>query len=123
LDPNYPADLKGVVRYGEGDERERSSDPYAARQHLPWWPAIGARAVKAVVRPFDNPELEENVARLRILAYPYFPEVHDVEFYSSFYRWFESHPLADEVHRWIVVNEDEEVVGHLAATTRSPPIR
>ena len=72
--------------------------------------------MKAVVRPFDNPELEENVARLRILAYPYFPEVHDVEFYSSFYRWFESHPLADEVHRWIVVNEDEEVVGHLAAT-------
>ena len=72
--------------------------------------------MKAVVRPFDSAELEESVARLRILAYPNFPEVRDVEFYSSLYRWFERHPLAGEVHRWVAVTEDEEVVGHLAAT-------
>ncbi len=72
--------------------------------------------MKAVVRPLANTELEENVARLRILAYPYFPEVHDVEFYSSFYRWFARHPLAEEMRRWVVVTEEERVVGHLAAT-------
>ena len=72
--------------------------------------------MKAVVRPFDSAELEDNVARLRILAYPYFPEVHDVEFYSSFYRWFARHTLAEEMRRWVVVTEDERVVGHLAAT-------
>src|SRR3712207_106165 len=71
---------------------------------------------KAEVRPHDNAQLEEGVERLRILAYPYFPEVHDVEYYSNFYSWFEDHPLGNELHRWIVVNEDEEVVGHLAAT-------
>ena len=62
--------------------------------------------MKAVVRPFDSAELEESVARLRILAYPNFPEVRDVEFYSSLYRWFERHPLAGEVHRWVAVTED-----------------
>ena len=72
--------------------------------------------MKAVVRPFDNAELEEDVERLRILSYPYFPEVRDVAFYSSFYSWFENHPLANEVHRWVLVNEDQGVVGHLAAT-------
>jgi hypothetical protein len=71
---------------------------------------------KAEVRPHDNAELEERVERLRILAYPHIPEVHDVEYYSNFYRWFASHPLGNEVYRWIVVNEDEEVVSHLAAT-------
>jgi hypothetical protein len=71
---------------------------------------------KAELRPHDNADLEESVERLRILAYPYFPEVHDVKYYSNFYRWFEGHPLGDELHRWIVVNEDKEVVGHLAAT-------
>jgi Acetyltransferase (GNAT) domain len=71
---------------------------------------------KAEVRPHDNAQLEEGVERLRILAYPYFPEVHDVEYYSNFYSWFEGHPLGNELHRWIVVNEDEEIVGHLAAT-------
>jgi hypothetical protein len=72
--------------------------------------------MKVAIRSHERPELEEGVARVRILSYPYFPEVQDVDYYTAFYRWFESHPLADEVYRWILVTEEEEVVGHLAAT-------
>src|SRR3712207_2334036 len=81
---------------------------------------FGARTVKVVVQPLDDPSLEEGVAQLRIQAYPQFPETHDVEFYSSVYRWFESHPLGNEMHRWVAVANDgqngTQVVGHLAAT-------
>ena len=56
------------------------------------------------------------MARLRIQAYPQFPETRDVEFYSSAYRWLESHPLGNELHRWIAVADGDQVVGHLAAT-------
>ncbi len=72
--------------------------------------------MKVVVRTLDDPSLEDGVARLRILAYPQFPETRDIEFYSSAYRWFKSHPLGDALHRWVAVTEDGEVVGHLAAT-------
>src|ERR671917_1259466 len=72
--------------------------------------------MKAMVRPFDDPSLEDGVARLRIQAYPQFPETRDVEFYASAYRWFESHPLGNALHRWVLVTEEGEVVGHLAAT-------
>jgi len=76
--------------------------------------------VKVVVRPLDDPSLEEGVAQLRIQAYPQFPETYDVEFYSFVYRWFKSHPLGDEMHRWVAVTDDGQnksrVVGHLAAT-------
>ena len=76
--------------------------------------------MKVVVRPLDDPSLEDGVARLRIRAYPQFPETRDVEFYSSVYRWFESHPLGNEMHRWVAVADDAQngsrVVGHLAAT-------
>src|ERR687893_2007603 len=76
--------------------------------------------MKVVVRPLDDPSLEDGVARLRIRAYPQFPETRDVEFYSSVYRWFESHPLGNEMYRWVAVADDDQngsqVVGHLAAT-------
>jgi hypothetical protein len=76
--------------------------------------------MKVVVRSLDDPSLEDGVARLRIRAYPQFPETRDVEFYSSVYRWFESHPLGNEMYRWIAVADDgqngSQVVGHLAAT-------
>ena len=72
--------------------------------------------MKVAVQPHERPELEEGVARVRILSYPYFPEVREVDYYTAFYRWFESHPLADQVHRWILLTEEDEVVGHLAAT-------
>jgi hypothetical protein len=70
---------------------------------------------KVVVRPMDGPELEDGVGRLRIRAFPYFPETRDTGFYADVYRWFEGHPLADEVHRWVALDGDK-VVGHLAAT-------
>ena len=72
--------------------------------------------MKAVVRPLDEPSLEDGVASLRIRAYPQFPETRDVEFYSSAYRWFRSHPLGSEVYRWVSLDGDGRVVGHLAAT-------
>ena len=73
-----------------------------------------------MVRSLDDPSLEDGVAQLRIQAYPQFPETYDVEFYSSVYRWFESHPLGNEMYRWVAVADDGQngsrVVGHLAAT-------
>ena len=78
--------------------------------------------MKVVVRSLDEPSLEEGVARLRIQAYPQFPETRDVEFYSSAYRWLKNHPLGDEMHRWVAVADDgqngTQVVGHLAATAQ-----
>ena len=78
--------------------------------------------MKVVVRSLDDPSLEDGVAQLRIRSYPQFPETRDVEFYSSVYRWFESHPLGNEMYRWVAVADDDqngsEVVGHLAATAQ-----
>lgn len=71
--------------------------------------------MKAVVRPLDDPSLVDGVNRLRVLSNPQFPEIRDFDFYSSIYRWFRSHPLGDEMHRWVAV-ADGRVVGHLAAT-------
>ncbi|MCA1715975.1 MAG: GNAT family N-acetyltransferase, partial [Actinobacteria bacterium] len=72
--------------------------------------------MKVVIRPLDDPSLEDGVASLRIRAYPQFPETRDVEFYSSAYRWFRRHPLGSALYRWVAVDEDGRVVGHLAAT-------
>ena len=76
--------------------------------------------MKVAVRSLDDPSLEDGVAQLRIRSYPQFPETRDVEFYSSVYRWFESHPLGNEMYRWVAVADDgqngSQVVGHLAAT-------
>jgi hypothetical protein len=76
--------------------------------------------MKVVVRSLDDPSLEDGVAQLRIRSYPQFPETRDVEFYSSVYRWFERHPLGNEMYRWVAVADDDQngshVVGHLAAT-------
>ncbi|MCA1729094.1 MAG: GNAT family N-acetyltransferase [Actinobacteria bacterium] len=72
--------------------------------------------MKATVRPFDDPSLEDGVGKLRIRAYPLFPETRDIEFYSVAYRWLKSHPLGSEMRRWVAVDDDDQVVGHLAAT-------
>src|SRR3712207_3887651 len=74
-----------------------------------------AQKMKVVVRPLDDPSLEDGVASLRIQAYPQFPETRDVEFYSSAYRWFGKHPLGNALYRWVAVDEGGRVVGHLAA--------
>ncbi len=55
--------------------------------------------------------------RLRTLTYPHHHiEPSDIERDSSVWRWIETHPLANEFHRWVIATEDQEVVGHLAAT-------
>ncbi len=71
--------------------------------------------MKASVRAMAGMELEDKVSQLRIVAYPAFPEVRDVDYYAALYRWYETHPLADEMHRWVAATEEGEVVGHLAA--------
>src|ERR671921_695695 len=71
--------------------------------------------MKATVRSVEGSELEDKIAQLRILSYPDFPEVHEVDYYASLYRWYQDHPLADQMHRWIAATEEGEVVGHLAA--------
>ena len=71
--------------------------------------------MKPAVEPVKGPELEDKVAQLRILSYPDFPEVHDVDYYSALYRWYQDHPLSKELYRWVSVTEEGEVVGHLTA--------
>ncbi|HEX5850386.1 MAG TPA: hypothetical protein VFY59_14410 [Rubrobacter sp.] len=71
--------------------------------------------MKTTVQLVKGSEMEERIAQLRILSYPDFPEVHDVGYYSRLYRWYQDHPLADELYRWVSVTEEGEVVGHLTA--------
>jgi hypothetical protein len=71
--------------------------------------------MKTTVQLVKGSELEDKIAQLRILSYPDFPEVHDVGYYSRLYRWYQDHPLADELYRWVSVTEEGEVVGHLTA--------
>ncbi len=76
---------------------------------------ITARATKIAVRPLDNAELERGADRLRTLIYPDHPEAYDVGWHASVWRWLGTHPLAEELHRWVLASEEGEVVGHLAA--------
>jgi hypothetical protein len=71
--------------------------------------------MKAAVEPVESPELEDKIAHLRILSFPDFPEVHEVDYYSALYRWYQDHPLSKEMYRWVSVTEEGEVVGHLTA--------
>ena len=75
----------------------------------------GVRPMKTAVELVKGPELEERIAELRILSYPDFPEVHDVDYYSNLYRWYGDHPLSDQIYRWVSITEEGEVVGHLTA--------
>jgi hypothetical protein len=52
--------------------------------------------------------------KLRILARPQDPNAYNADWQSSVWRWLESHPLADQMHRW-VADAEGEIVGHLAA--------
>jgi hypothetical protein len=71
--------------------------------------------MKTTVELVKGSELEDKIAHLRILAFPDFPEVRNVDYYSDIYRWYQSHPLSDEMYRWVSVTEEGEVVGHLTA--------
>jgi hypothetical protein len=73
--------------------------------------------MKISIREFDHSaELQHGIDRLRKLVYPHLPESYYVVWHSSIWRWLESHPLGDEMRRWVMVTEEGEVVGHLAAT-------
>jgi hypothetical protein len=71
--------------------------------------------MRATVKSVEGSELEDKIAQLRILSYPDFPEVHEVDYYSSLYRWYRDHPLAGKMYRWVAATEEGEVVGHLTA--------
>ncbi len=71
--------------------------------------------MKTTVELVKGSELEEKIAQLRILSYPDFPEVHDVDYYSNLYRWYRDHPLSEELYSWVSITEEGEVVGHLTA--------
>src|SRR5215203_525474 len=76
---------------------------------------IGVLPMKAAVEPVEGPELEDKIGQLRILSFPDFPEVREVDYYSAIYRWYEDHPLSGKLYRWVSVTEEGEVVGHLTA--------
>jgi hypothetical protein len=73
--------------------------------------------MKISIREFDHSaELQHGIDRLRKLVYPHLPESYYVAWHSSIWRWLEGHLLGDEMRRWVMVTEEGEVVGHLAAT-------
>ena len=74
--------------------------------------------MKAVVRPLEGTDLE-GFDRLRTLVYPDRPESFGTDRYLSIWRWLGTHPLADQMLRWVVSTEEGEVVGHLAAQPQS----
>ena len=71
--------------------------------------------MKAVVRPLESTDLP-GFKKLRTTVYSHYPEAFEHDWHSSVWRWLESHPASSELHRWVLENEEGEVVGHLAAT-------
>jgi len=71
--------------------------------------------MKIAVRPLDDAELERGTDRLRTLIYPDHPEAYEVDWHALVWRWLGTHPLSDEMHRWVLASDEGEVVGHLAA--------
>lgn len=71
--------------------------------------------MKGTIRQLEPDEPQEKVHQLRVLAYPDYEDVRDTGFFNRMYRWYQRHPLAGQMQRWISETEDGEVVGHLAA--------
>ncbi|CAN5780499.1 hypothetical protein BH20ACT11_BH20ACT11_17050 [soil metagenome] len=70
---------------------------------------------KATVRPLSGDELLESFPGIRIPVNPGYAEIYDTEFFESFYRWYQTHPLAVQIYRWAAFTPEGEAVGHLAA--------
>jgi hypothetical protein len=80
--------------------------------------------MKVVVRPLKSTDLDTDIIKLRILVGPHQPKIYNIDpkdinpkayhRESRRWRWLESHPLADRMHRW-VVDAEGKIVGHLAA--------
>ena len=71
--------------------------------------------MKAVVKEVESGHLP-GIDRLRTLVYAHYPGAYDTEWHARVWRWLYSHPAAEEMRRWVLVTEEDEVVGHLAAT-------
>lgn len=66
----------------------------------------------AVLRTYEPGDLPA-VSRLRSTVY-HQADRDRLQWHASIWRWLETHPLADDLHRWVVVDGDR-VVGFLAA--------
>lgn len=71
------------------------------------------------VRPCEDQDLRNGVAKLRPLVYTEqfseSPETFDAGWHYSIWRWLDTHPLGgSDMHRW-VLDADGQVVGFLAA--------
>lgn len=75
--------------------------PAAARQHE-----------RVEIRPFEAADLPA-LSRLRATVQRSFSE-SDLPWYEAVWRWLESSPLADQMHRWVLASGGD-VVGFLAA--------
>lgn len=69
---------------------------------------------KATIQSVEDYSLEKELGQLRAIAFPNHPEVYDYDFYASVYRWYEKHPLADQVYRWVAITPEGKVVGALS---------
>lgn len=69
--------------------------------------------MKAEIRPYESQD-SQGVADLRLHAFPGIPEVQDARYHSYVHSWLKTHPLGEQVYRWVAV-ADGRVVGHLAA--------
>ena len=78
-------------------------------------PEKAAGVKKVVVRRLENTNQKE-LARLYALSPSRLGsfETYDATWRSSQWHWWGTHPLADEIHRW-VLDAEGEIVGHLAA--------
>jgi hypothetical protein len=97
------------------DPAQPGTSPAARELEVGDGGTVTARATKIAVRPLDNAELERGTDKLRTLVYPDHPEAHEVDWHALVWRWLGTHPLAGELHRWVLASEENEVVGHLAA--------
>lgn len=88
-----------------------------------YWLTVGEDEDRtgAVVRVVGEKEVKgtkyrEGYMRLRNLVWPPRPEARNdnaLPWLES--PWLEGYPLAKQMHRWVLVTENQEVVGHLAA--------
>jgi hypothetical protein len=68
--------------------------------------------MKVTVRALESGDLNSKLPKLRRLTYPHLPEDYDIE---PVWRWLRTHPLADQIHRWVLATEEGGLVGHLGA--------
>lgn len=68
----------------------------------------------AKVLSLEEAGTPDGVQRLRSRVYAHYTEAHEEEWHASVYDWIHTHPLAEQIRRWVAVSEGE-VVGHLAA--------